>query len=171
MLRRLFAVLTAASGGAVLLAGAGPAGAAAPGSARPDSPPPSICSGVLRVNGFVFDPPSILVGKSSAAALTVTNCTRQSQAVTEAWTGRFGGDSSSGTGIPPGCPGLDPLPRPVTLGPHERVTTTTTYMAFTGCTATRLTVTVVITQGGIQLARKSTDLVIDQGGLPTSRSR
>ncbi|WP_327286825.1 hypothetical protein [Streptomyces sp. NBC_01198] len=156
MLRRLFAIPATAAGVAVLLA----AGSAAPAAARPSSPPPSICSGVLRVNSFAFDPPSVFAGKSSAAALTATNCTGQSQAVAETWTGRFSSDSSSGTGIPPGCPVLDPYPRPVTFGPHERVTTSTTYTTFAGCTATRLTVTVTITQGGTQLARRSADLVI-----------
>jgi hypothetical protein len=158
--RRLFAILTAAAGILVLLAGAGPAGAAAPAPAHGASPPPSICSGVLRVNGFAFDPASVFAGKSSAAVLTATNCTAQSQVVTETWTGRFSADSGSTTGIPPGCPAWDPLPRPVTFGPHEHVTTTTTYTTFTGCTATRLTVTVMITQGGTQLARTSANLVI-----------
>lgn len=162
MLRRLFPILTAAVGGAVLLVGTGPAGTAdaAVVSARPASPLPSICAGVLRVNSFAFDPPSVFVGKSSAGTLSATNCTGQSQAVTETWTGRFSADPASGTGIPPGCPVFDPLPRQVTFGPHQRVATTTTYTTFTGCTATRLTVTVTITQGGTQLARTSAELAI-----------
>lgn len=162
MLRRLFPILTAAVGSAVLLAGTGPASTAdaAAVSARPASPPPSICAGVLRVNSFAFDPPSVFAGKSSAATLTAKNCTGQLQAVTETWTGRFSADPASGTGIPPGCPVFDPLPRQVTLGPHERVATTTTYTTFAGCTATRLTVTVTITQGGMQLASSSTVLAI-----------
>jgi hypothetical protein len=157
VLRRLFAILTAAAGGAVLLAGAGPAApaGAAPASANRASPPPSICSNVLWVKGFVFDPPSIPAGTSSAAELTVMNCTGQSQAVTETWTGRFSADSSSGTGIPPGCPVLDPYPSAVTFGPHEKIITHTTYTTFAGCTATRLTVTVTITQSGTQLASTS----------------
>jgi hypothetical protein len=151
--------MSAAAGGAILLAGAGPAnaaGAAVP--AYPAPPQPSLCSGVLRVDSFAFDPPSVSAGGSSAAALTVRNCTGQTQAVTETWTGRFSTDT--GTGIPPGCPALDPLPRPVTLAPRQRNTTATTYIAFASCAATHLTVTVTITQGATQLARTSAVLTI-----------
>ncbi|MYS19744.1 hypothetical protein GA0115240_11267 [Streptomyces sp. DvalAA-14] len=152
-MRRLLAILTAAAGGAALLA------AAAPAAAHAAVPLPSTCSGVLRVNGFAFDPATVPAGGSAAAALTATNCTGQSQAVTETWTGRFGVDPGSG-GIAPGCPVLDPFPRTVTFGPHERITTSTTYTTFAGCTATRLTVTVTITQGGTQLATVSAVLAI-----------
>lgn len=160
MLRRLLATMSAAAGGAILLAGAGPATAAG-ATAVPAplaAPRPSLCSGVLRVNSFAFDPPSVSAGQSSGAVLTVRNCTGQTQAVTETWTGRF--STGTGTGIPPGCPALDPFPRPVTLTPHQRNTTTTTYIAFTGCAATHLTVTVTITQGATQLAHVSADLTI-----------
>jgi hypothetical protein len=154
--------MTAAAGSAVLLAGAATPAGAASVSAHPDALRPSYCSGVLRVNSFAFTPWAVGIGQSSSAALSVTNCTWGTQTVIETWTGHF--SSNIDPGIPPGCPALDPLPRSVTLAPHEQVTTSTTYNVFPWCTASHLTVTVTISQGSTELARTSADLTIIGGG-------
>ena len=165
---RLSATVTAvAAGVTMLLAGGGPASADAP---LPATPPTSTCSGTvgIAIDGLAFDPPAVLPGATSDATLTATNCTDLSQSVTETWTGRF--SSASGTGIPEGCPVIDPLARPVTFAPHEQVQTDTSYLVFAGCTADRLTVTVTISQNGVQLAQQSADLVIGPAASPGDRT-
>jgi hypothetical protein len=154
VLRQLSAIVTAAAAGAVLLAGGGPASADTP----PVATPPGTCSGVIGIDSLAFDPASVLPGATSDATLTATNCTTLSQSVSETWTARFSSDT--GTGIPAGCPVIDPLARPVTFAPAEQVATTTGYLVPSGCTADRLTVTVAVDQNGVQLARASADLLI-----------
>lgn len=154
--RRLSAIVTTAAVGAVvLLAGGGPASADALPSPTPQ---PGTCSGTIGIDSFAFDPAVVLPGASSDATLTATNCTGMSQSVTETWTGRF--TSATGTGVPAGCPVIDPLARPVTFAPHTQVATATSYLVPSGCAASGLTVTVTISQDGTQLAQGSADLVI-----------
>jgi hypothetical protein len=154
VLRKLSAIVTAAAAGAaVLVAGGGPAMAGTASAALP-----STCSGVLRVDSFVFNPAQVARGQSSAATLTATNCTGVTQTVSETWYGRF--SSTTSTGIPPGCPVYDPLPLQATFAPHAQVTRATSYLTFAGCTADRLTITVSISQGGVQLAQRNAVLAI-----------
>lgn len=132
------ALLTASA--SLAIAG-GPASAAtAAGSAGA-----AVCStsGVVVVDGFVFNPATVARGQSSAATLAAHNCTGTSQTVSETWYGRF--VSATGTGIPAGCPVLDPFLRSVTFGPYAAVTTSTVYSTFAGCTATGLQITVRLT--------------------------
>jgi hypothetical protein len=157
VVRKLSAIMTAAAAGAgLLMAGGGAAAADTPTAAA--HPAHAACSGVIRVDSFAFDPAQITRGGTATASLTATNCTRQSRAVTAAWSGRY--SSASSPGIPQGCPAIDPLPRPTTFAPHERATTSMSYLTFSGCLADKLTVTVVITQGGVQLALVKADLAI-----------
>jgi hypothetical protein len=129
-------------------------------AATPDAttPPPTTCSTVVKVNGLAFDPPSVPAGGTSTATLTATDCTGLPQTVTETWQGRF--TSGSSTGIPAGCPAVDPLPRSVTFAPYQRVATSTGYLVFAGCTADRFHLTVTISQGGVQLTTATADLLI-----------
>ncbi|MFG1806758.1 hypothetical protein [Streptomyces sp. NPDC049040] len=155
MLRRLPALVTAA---AALAAGtavsaAGPAAAAAP------STPCATAASVVRIDGLAFDPPSVAPGGTSAATLTATNCTGRALTLGTTWSGRFLSDTSSG--IPAGCPAVDPLPRPVTFAPHERVSVTTGYLVLAGCTADRLRLTVTLSRDGVALAGRTADLLID----------
>ncbi|MEV6010506.1 hypothetical protein AB0M29_27275 [Streptomyces sp. NPDC051976] len=154
MLRRLSALLAAAAGATVLLAG-GPVAAAAPAAV---TAPPATCSGVVRINSLAFSPAQVAPGQTSQAALTATNCTGVTQAVTETWTARWGADASGG--VPQGCPILDPFLRSVSFAPYTRVTTSTGYLVLSGCTADRLTVTVTLRQGTTLLGQRSADLVI-----------
>ena len=151
----LRSICVTAAGATVLLTGVGPAWAAAPSSATP----PSACSGVLRVDGFVFSPATVLPGGSSTAALTATNCTAQAQTVTEQWTGRF--SSLTSTGVPVGCPVIDPLLRSQVFAADAQATSSTTYVIPTGCAADQLTVTVQLAQGGTLLGTATAVLTID----------
>jgi hypothetical protein len=153
VLRKLSAIVTATAAGAAVLVAGGPAVAGTMSAARP-----ATCSGVLRVDSFVFVPAQVARGQSSAATLTATNCTAVSQTVSETWYGRF--SSTTTPGIPPGCPVYDPLPLQATFAPHAQITRATSYLTFTGCAADRLTITVSISQGGVQLAQRNAVLAI-----------
>lgn len=150
MLNRVSAMVAGIAVGATMFLGGGVASAAVPSSGT--------CSGVVGVDGFGFSPAVVAPGESSAATLTATNCTALPQTVSETWAGRY--SSSTGTGVPAGCPIIDPLLRGVTFAPHASAATSTTYLALPGCTADRLTVTVTLSQGGVQLGRVSADLLI-----------
>jgi hypothetical protein len=151
--RRILACLTAVAAAGTALLTAGHAAAAT-------TTPPTTCSGTVWIGGLAFDPPHVAPGGSSTAALTAANCTGATQTVSETWSGSW--LSSSATGIPTGCPAIDPLPRTVTLAPYQKVATATTYLVFPGCTADALRLTVRVSQGGTVLATRTADLVIDR---------
>lgn len=138
MLRRTIgtaaALLTASASLALATGTASAAASAGTGAA--------VCStsSVVVIDGFAFSPATVARGQSSAATLAAHNCTGTSQTVSETWYGKF--VSGTGTGIPAGCPVLDPFLRSVTFGPHAAVTTSTVYSTFAGCTATGLQITV-----------------------------
>lgn len=157
MLRKL---LTAAAAltvpASLLLAG----GAAAAGATPAVSTGSTACSStaVIQITAFAFHPPHVSPGQSSSADLTALNCTGATQSTTETWYGQLIGP---GTGIPPGCPAIDPFMRPVVFAPHTPVSTSTSYLVFSGCTATKLAVTVKITgTAGTLLAQQTTYLTI-----------
>lgn len=158
MLRKLLAaaaVLTVPT--TLLLAGSGAAAASAVPAA---STGPAVCSttAVIQITAFAFSPPQVTRGQSATANLTALNCTGATQQTNETWYGRFIGP---GPGIPPGCPVIDPLLRPVTFAPHAQVTTSTSYLVFSGCTATQLAITVNITGStGALLAQRTAYLTI-----------
>ena len=152
MSRRSARVLTAGAACLGLLMGAAGATAAAAPTASA-VPGPTACAGVVRITAFAFHPPQVPPGQTSPAVLTVKNCTGVSQTVNETWLGRFSGSS---TGVPSGCPVLDPFLRPVTIAAHGTNSTSTTYSFPSGCTPAQLAVTVTITsQSGTQLAQQT----------------
>jgi hypothetical protein len=158
MLRKLLAAtatLTIPVG--LLLTGGG---AAAASAAPAGSTGPAACSStaVIQITAFAFHPPQVTRGQSSSADLTAVNCTGVTQHTSETWYGRFIGP---GPGIPPGCPVIDPFSRLIVFPPHAQVSTSTSYLVFSGCTATELAVTVKITgTTGVQLAQQTAYLVI-----------
>lgn len=162
MPRRLLAAAGAAlAAGAAVLAAGGQAVAAGP---QPLSGPPTVCVQPLgiTINSLVFDPAEVAPGGSSEAVLTATNCTGVEQKASETWTGRW--LSATSTGLPSGCPVIDPLARQVDFGPDTQVSTSTGYTVPAGCTADTLRVTVTINVAGTQVDQASADLVIAQPG-------
>jgi hypothetical protein len=121
---------------------------------------PSLCTTVatIEITGLSFSPPSIPAGNSSTAKLAAHNCTAQDRPTTATWQGRFA--SPTGTGIPAGCPAIDPLPMSIDFPPYGSVSRAVTYFVFAGCTATVLHLTVTISAGGQILATRSADLAI-----------
>ena len=145
----------------VLAAGLVAAGATGASAATPTpTPAPCTSTSTVQITSFVFVPPSVPAGGSSAATLSARNCTTQTVQANTTWFGRFLGPT---TGIPTGCPVIDPLPRGVTFPPRGSITLSTIYRTFPSCTATALQITVRITgTGGALLATATATLVIIQ---------
>lgn len=152
-------VTTVAVATGLLFAGGGVAAASsAPGAASPGSAPGVLCAGGVIIDSFAFYPPQVAPGQSSSAVLGVTNCTATTLATTQTWTGRFIGAS---TGIPAGCPVIDPLLRTVSMPPQTEESTVTSYLVLASCTAVELQVTVTIRgTGGATLAQATAVLHI-----------
>jgi hypothetical protein len=116
-----------------------------------------VTSSPIQVEAFVFHPAAVPPGASSTATLTALNCTTQTLATSEIWSGRFTGPS---TGIPVGCPAIDPIALPVTFPPGGSVATSVTYLVPPSCTASHLVVTVDIDAAGKVLAQGTATLTI-----------
>ncbi len=116
------------------------------------------CTGTVRITSLTFAPATVARGQSSTATLKARNCTGKTQQTTTYWFGHFSG---AGTGIPAGCPAIDPLPRALALVPHGTGSLQTTYRVLPTCTATALTITVrVVGSGGTVLASRDATLAI-----------
>ena len=141
----------ALSTGLLFAAGGVAAASTSPSAMSPGSSPTVLCAGGIVVDSFAFYPPQVAPGQSSSAVLGVTNCTTTTLATTQTWVGRFIGASTSG--IPAGCPVIDPLLRSVTMPPQAEVSTETGYLVLSSCTAVELQITVTIRgTGGTTLA-------------------
>ncbi|MGC9668442.1 cellulose binding domain-containing protein [Planosporangium sp. 12N6] len=120
------------------------------------------CTGTVQITSLTFNPPTVSPGQTSTATLTVQNCTNQPQQLTgtpvATWV------SATGTGIPAGCPVIDPLPLQVSLAAGGSYTTSIGYSVFSGCTAIGLHLTVTFYGNGTALASHSADLTIGAGG-------
>jgi hypothetical protein len=148
------ALLTAAASLAVA-AGTASAATAARGGA---APAPCSTASVIAIDGFAFNPATVARGQSSTATLAAHNCTAQTQVVSETWYGKYIG---SGTGVPTGCPVIDPFLRSVSFAPFAAVSTSTTYTTFTGCTASALQITVKLaSSSGVALGQATAILNI-----------
>lgn len=115
------------------------------------------CTGVLQITRLAFTPSSVSPGDSSTANLSARNCTGTSQQATATWFGRFVG---AGTGIPTGCPALDPLPQPAAFAPYGGYHSSVGYEVPASCTASQLQITVQVQQSGTVLAQQSATLAI-----------
>jgi hypothetical protein len=123
------------------------------GSGTASAAPAQACavSTVIEITNFSFNPSAVPPGKSSTATLSTVNCTNQPQQTSEIWSGRFVGTS---TGIPPGCPVIDPIAIGVNYPPLGFESTSVGYLVPQSCTATQLIVTVTIDgNNGVVLAR------------------
>ncbi len=89
-----------------------------------------------------------------------------SQHTSEVWFGRFAGP---GTGIPPGCPVIDPISLPANFAPYGRVSSHVGYAVPQSCTATKLRVTVKIDKNGGVVAKKTAILKIIQPSPAAAR--
>jgi hypothetical protein len=147
--RALAGVLIIMAGGFTAAAAGGTAAAAAPAQA-------CAVSTVIEITSFAFSPPAVTPGNSSTATLTALNCTDQTQQTSETWSGRFTGPSSSG--IPAGCPAIDPIAFGVTFPPDGTASRSVGYLVPASCTASELVVTADIhgTNGNLLAAGTAT---------------
>ncbi|MGI5237881.1 hypothetical protein [Dactylosporangium sp. CA-139066] len=155
-MRKLLTSAVAAVSAVGALAIAGPAAQAAA----------SACVGTIQITSFGFNPAQVTPGQSSTATVVARNCTARSQQVSVMTVARFVGAT---TGIPAGCPVIDPLPPArVTIAPRASYSSSTTYVVFAGCTATALEATVRITDStsGTLLATQTARLTINQPAPP-----
>lgn len=136
------------------LAAAGPAAAAAPGTAHAAV----VCTAAspIEVGSFAFDPAEIKPGGSSDADLVTVNCSAGTVGTVEQWTGEW--LAPTGSGPVAGCPAIDPLTRDVTYAPGEQVVQDVPYSVPGTCTATALEVTVeiVLPAGSVSSIVKAT---------------
>lgn len=147
-----------------LIAFAAVIGAAATGTASAAThAAPAACTGTAQIVSLTFNPPSVAPGQTSTATLVGQSCTGQSQAVRVQWYGIFQG---TGTGIPPGCPAIDPIQLPATLPAIGQYTATFGFQVFSGCTATSLRATATITDSTGTLAQQSAVLTITGNNPP-----
>ncbi|HEY4854229.1 MAG TPA: hypothetical protein VII22_25865 [Streptosporangiaceae bacterium] len=161
MLRRsLLAVAMVLGSAGLAAAPAGIAAASVPAASVPASQPAPRCSGVIQITHLAFTPPAVTPGQIATANAVARNCTGTSQQASVFWLERFIGP---GSGIPPGCPAIDPLPpRPVTFAPHGQVQSASGTLVPPGCTATQLQATVEFLQGATVLAQRTAYLTIIQ---------
>jgi hypothetical protein len=129
-------------------------------AAQTPATPGVLCStaSTLEIAGLAFQPPAVAPGQTSTATAAIANCTNQAQQGTAQWVGRF--VSASGTGLPAGCPVIDPIAFPVNVPAHGSVSSSVGYLVPSSCTATGLIVTVQVSQQGKVVAQRSAELTI-----------
>jgi len=119
------------------------------------SPPP--CPGIVHITRMAFQPATVFPGQSSTVHLAAVNCTDRAIDGSVTWLGRWIGPT---TGLPPGCPAIDPLPGAANFAPHGLFVGHVTYLVPSGCSAVGLQVTATISSGAAVLARHSATLRI-----------
>lgn len=123
------------------------------------------CSSDIYIGQFAFYPPSIPAPGSSTLSLTFLNCTNQPLSGQMIFFGQW---TWQGTGVPPGCPVIDPVRMPYEAGPGTLENLLRPYSTFAGCAATRLQVTVQFTVNGVvgPVAQATATLTIVQPPPP-----
>ena len=117
------------------------------------------CTATVQITSLTFNPAQAAPGQTATATVVAQNCTDQPQQASVLFIARFVGPT---TGIPAGCPVIDPLPpQKVTIAAAGTYTTGLSYSIFSGCTATSLQVTATFTDStGAVLAAQTASLPI-----------
>jgi hypothetical protein len=111
---------------------------------------------VVKVTRFEFQPNAVHAGERTRLWLRTRNCTDQTLDLTEV---------EFGERIPP-CPTVDPIGRPVRLGPFERFTPKPLRMVAPPCNGVEVMVVKFSDSGGTVLARRTATLHIT---MPSAR--
>jgi hypothetical protein len=154
-MRRLIGVLLTAAAITSVVIGATAATAGTTPAANP-----AACTGTVQVTSFTFSPSSVSPGGRSTATLTVQNCTSAAVSVSGTWFGRF--TAPGVTGIPSGCPAIDPLVQSSTIAANGTATQTMVFTTFAQCTATELDAMVNLSAGGTTVGSFTAPLTIVQ---------
>jgi hypothetical protein len=105
------------------------------------------CTGGIAIKQFSFNPPSVPVGHTSTLTLVLQNCSSQAVQGTSIFAARFTG---AGTGIPPGCPAIDPVGFGYSLAPGATATQTLGLGdPVSSCPATGIQATVNVSVNGV----------------------
>jgi len=121
---------------------------------------PAACTGTVQVTSFTFNPSSVSPGGRSTATLTVQNCTSSAVSISGTWFGRF--TAPGVTGIPAGCPAIDPLVQQSTIAGNATATQTMVFSTFAQCTASELDAMVNLSAGGTAVGSFTAPLTIAQ---------
>ena len=106
----------------------------------------SVCSDGVALNQFYFNPVTVNTGQYSTLSLVLQNCTSQAIQGQTSWSFQFTG---SGSGIPPGCPVLDPIDKNYTIAAGGTTTLTEQLGdSIQGCPATGLKANVGVLVNG-----------------------
>ena len=151
-MRRLVGVLVAAAAITSVVIG-GTAATASTTSA-------AACTGTVQVTSFSFDPSRVSPGGRSTATLTVQNCTSTAVSVSATWFGRF--TAPGVTGIPTGCPAIDPIVQQSNIAPNGTATQSMGFSTFAQCTASELDAVVNLSAGGTTVGSFTAPLTIVQ---------
>jgi len=145
------------------------------------------CTGGVAVSQFSFSPGTVQVGQVSTLTLVLQNCGSQTLQGSSIWGFKFTG---AGTGLPPGCPVLDPVAFGYSMAPGGTSTATLGLDdPIASCQATGIQATANVNVNGVTgtVASATANLVITQpatggchvtytpgnwqgGSRPTSRS-
>jgi Cellulose binding domain len=120
------------------------------------------CVNGIAIKQFSFSPASVPAGQTSTLTLVLANCTSQTIQGNTSWYGHY---TWAGSGIPPGCPVIDPIAFPYTITPGGTYTQTEQEGdTIEGCQATGLTANVNVSVDGVTgtAATASASLVIQQ---------
>ncbi|NUP50242.1 MAG: hypothetical protein HOW97_23480 [Catenulispora sp.] len=101
----------------------------------------------FTVDRLDFSPAAVAPGQLSTATLVLQNCTGQTVAGSTTWMPRL---TWSGSGLPPGCPVMDPVAFPYSIAPGATATTTLQLGdPIASCPATGLLLTVNVYETGM----------------------
>jgi Cellulose binding domain len=131
----------------------------------------SSCVNGVAIQQLSFNPPAVPAGQRSTLTLVLANCTNQPIQGGITSYGRY--TWAGGSGIPPGCPAIDPISYPYSIAAGGTFTHTEQQGdTFQSCPATGLTWTMNVTVNGVTgtAATASANLVIQQPTSPPPTS-
>ena len=120
------------------------------------------CNDGIAIRQFAFSPTTVAAGQDAMLTLVLQNCGTTAVTGSTVWASRF--TYSTGTGIPPGCPVMDPLSLNYSIAAGATATQTSQLGdSFATCLATGITATVTVNVGNVgAAATASANLVITQ---------
>jgi hypothetical protein len=118
----------------------------------------------MQILSYQFDPATVAPGQSSVVTVVAENCGTTPLSTLMTWTTQMSWPIG---GIPPGCPILDPVLRPVTIPAVGKVSQGVGYAIPANCLGTLLRVTVRIAlTDGTTLASRTAELTIGKPLAP-----
>jgi Cellulose binding domain len=120
------------------------------------------CTSGIAISQFSFSPGTVQAGQTSTLSLVLRNCTNQTVQGSSTWYPEF---TWAGTGLPPGCPVMDPVSFNYSMAPGGTSTATLGLGdPLASCQATGIQATVTVYVNGVTAAAATAtaNLVITQ---------